>query len=38
MDCKKAGIKHCESNSPPQIVEVGKKKTFVIFFPEQFTV
>jgi len=32
MHCEKARVKHCKSNSPPQIVEVDKKKMFVFFF------
>lgn len=38
MHCKKARVKHCRIHSPPQVVEVGKKKTFVILFPGQLTV
>lgn len=37
MHCKKARVRHCKSNFPLQIVEVGKKKTFITFFPGQFT-
>lgn len=37
MRCKKARVRHCRSHFPSQIVEVGKKETFIIFLSGQFT-